>query len=170
MSGSNGTSRQLRRPSWNEVWAHVAEAVSARSLCIRAQIGAVIVDSRHRIVATGYNGPPASFPHGNLTCDKWCERAVKSGFTGSPDLLRSDYSDCPSLHAEANALLAADRSTWQGGIIYVLGDVCFNCAKLIANSGLSEVVVRRYETAEHRQPAATYAFLAQCGLTVVIDE
>lgn len=176
MTGSTGTETHSR-PSWDDVWAHVAEAVSARSLCVRAQVGAVIVDSRNRIVATGYNGPPAGFDSRDadgdstlsLGCVQWCGRASSASYVGSTDHLKPDYSDCVSLHAEANALLAADRSAWQGGTIYVDSDICFACAKLIANSGLSTVIVNRVVVHEHRNPESSYKFLERCGLTVVIE-
>lgn len=167
MTGSPGIETRSR-PSWDEVWAHVSEAVAARSLCVRLQAGAVIVDSTNRIVATGYNGPPAGFDHGNLPCVEWCGRASKADYVGPTAVLKSDYSDCPALHAEANALMAADRSAWQGGTIYIMGDPCFGCAKLIANSGLSNVVVRS-DGGEHRDPQGTYKFLERCGLEVVVE-
>lgn len=182
MTGSAGIATRSR-PSWDEVWAHVAEAISARSLCVRAQVGAAIVDSTNRIIATGYNGPPSGFAHDGEPCVAWCTRSAWSAWLqapGAPDMPdfipsgyegpRADYDDCPSLHAEANALMAADRSTWQGGTIYVLGDVCMNCAKLIANSGLSNVVVRRDgQSRDYRLPERSYEFLERCGLTVVVE-
>lgn len=67
------------RPTWDEVWLRVAAEVATRSLCVRDQVGAVIVDPGNRIVATGYNGPPAGFPHMDLTCDRWCSRAKPTG-------------------------------------------------------------------------------------------
>lgn len=175
-TGSSGTST-LSRPSWDEVWAHVAHAVATRSLCVRAQVGAVIVDSRNRIVATGYNGPPAGFDPRDaegesslqLGCSWWCDRG-KLPLDIEYRKLERDYSDCVALHAEANALMAADRSTWEGGAIYVLGDVCFSCAKLIANSGLSTVFVKQdNEERNYRDPQRSYEFLEACGLEVVIE-
>lgn len=157
------------RPSWDDVWIDVSMNIASRSLCVRAKVGAVIVDGTNRIVSTGYNGPPSGFDHGNLECTEWCGRASSAAYVGSDKMLKSDYSDCPALHAEANALMAADRSTWQGGTIYVLGDVCFSCAKLIANSGLSDVVVHRDEPREYRNPTHTYKFLERCGITVVVE-
>lgn len=242
------------RPTWDAVWLHVAEAVSARSLCTRSKVGAVIVTPANRIVAVGYNNPPAGFRggggyrdelvkliedsfrhpetaviqeplteaqlraaggHANQPCTEWCSRAKppaswltteqtpnhtlitdSSGTYTESDIpfkgvqrryLKTDedwlalgyerveeldpgYADCPSLHAEANALSVCDRSQREGGTIYVTSAVCFNCAKLVANSGLARVVVGASATEHaHRQPEASYEFLRSCGLTVDTD-
>lgn len=84
-------------------------------------------------------------------------------FTPAPD-----YSDCPALHAEANALMRGDRTAREGGTIYITSGVCFNCAKLIANSGLELVMVDPVAPAsQHRNCEKSYAFLESCGVTVV---
>lgn len=48
--------------------------------------------------------------------------------------------------------------------------VCFGCAKLIANSGLSRVVVRADAAAPHRHPTLSYRFLYRCGLNLLVRE
>jgi dCMP deaminase len=154
------------RPSWDQTRVEMALAIARRSLCSRDQVGAVIVDAGNKVIGEGYNGPPANFSrtHPDAHCHSWCAR----GSDGEPPL--SDYSDCPSLHAEANALMMSDRSLRSGGTIYVTSNVCFTCAKLVANSGLARVVVLvRYEH-QHRNSASSYEFLRRCGLTVEIVE
>lgn len=47
---------------------------------------------------------------------------------------------CVSLHAEANALVVCDRTQRELGTIYTTSIPCYDCAKLIANSGLARVV------------------------------
>jgi deoxycytidylate deaminase len=79
------------------------------------------------------------------------------------------YDDCPSLHAEANALITSDRSLRVGGTIYVTSDVCMGCAKLIANSGLTKVYVAAKRYDKHRNPQASYDFLLSCGVDIKID-
>lgn len=156
------------RPSWDETWLCVADDVSRRSLCVRDQVGAVVTDRRNRIVATGYNGPPERFDHGEEPCVTWCARAQSVGVADQQTLPR-DYSDCPSNHAEANALNVCDRSVREGGTIYVTSHVCFTCAKQIAGSGLAHVVVRpKDDDAAHRRPETGYAILKRCGITVEI--
>lgn len=79
-----------------------------------------------------------------------------------------DYTDCPALHAEANALMRGDRVAREGGTIYVTSHVCMGCAKLIANSGLRDVVVAAQHDGAHREPEKVYRFLDQCGISVMI--
>lgn len=165
------------RPTWDDTWFAVAQAVAQRSLCERDKVGAVVVSHSNRLLETGYNGPPAGFQTDGQGCGSWCTRAMysmKPYFDGSnPDLprrpaLKPDYSDCPSLHAEANALLRGDRSARERGTIYITSGVCFGCAKMIANSGLTLVMVDpNAPTSQHRNLEQSYAFLERCGVTVV---
>lgn len=156
------TSSTPSRPSWDETWLTVARTVAQRSLCERDKVGAVVVSKSNRLLETGYNGPPSGFRTDGVGCGSWCLRSE-----GHP--LTSDYSDCPSLHAEANALMRGDRFAREGGTIYVTSGVCFGCAKLIANSGLVQVVVDSYSIGMgvHRNAEKSYRFLESCGITVV---
>lgn len=171
-SSSARTTDRKPRLGWHETWLSVALVIANRSACDRAQVGAVIVDPTNRIIATGYNGPPAGFPHVG-GCLSWCTRAQEASVTTSPRVQRAildqSYSECPALHSEANALSVCDRRDRLGGTIYVTGHVCYGCAKLIANSGLHRVVVMTADAAEHRQPEASYKFLRDCGLDVTVD-
>lgn len=149
------------RPSWDEVWMTVADTVALRSRCSRAQIGAVVVSKDQRISSTGYNGPAATFP-AEGECMNWCARA--RGETP----LDNVYDSCPSIHAEANALLYVDRSRVEGGTVYITDAACIQCAKLISNSGVSRVVMRVSTIAAHRNPEATIEYFAKCGIDVTI--
>lgn len=120
---------------------NVAKAIAERSRCVRSAIGCVIVDARGRIVATGYNGPPAGWApegviefHESMMCDSFCPRAIGDAEVGG------SYSGCVSIHAEANALLNSDRRHREGGVLYTTRAPCLGCAKLIANSGVHSVV------------------------------
>lgn len=166
------------RPSWDAVWLDVADVVATRSLCDRDQVGSVIVDYRNRIISTGYNGSPEGFVHHGRSCRTWCARAAQHedveyeiravDGTIVREVPAPDYSDCPSLHAEANALMVCDRTVREGGTIYVTSHVCFTCAKLIANSGLERVVVRPRHPATHRDSPTGYVFLERCGIVVEV--
>jgi len=160
---SNSPGLPSIRPTWDDTWLGAARVLSSRSLCSRAQVGAIIVDEQHRVLASCYNGPPRSFPHNNDRCVAWCHRAA-----GAPGTRDPDYDDCPALHAEANAISASEYAARQRGTIYVTSHVCFGCAKLIANSGLARLVVAPDDEAAWRRPDRSYDLLRQCGLEVDI--
>ena len=92
---------------------------------------AIIVATDGRIVGTGYNGSPPNTP--NCT-DGGCPRAQQDVPHGST------YANCVACHAEANALLYSDRRDRRSATLYVSGPPCWDCAKLIASSGISRVV------------------------------
>jgi dCMP deaminase len=141
----------------------IADTISQRSRCSRAQIGAVVVSKDQRISSTGYNGPASLFPTED-ECMSWCPRA--QGLT----TLDNTYDSCPSIHAEANALLYVDRSRVEGGTIYITDAACYQCAKLISNSGITRVVMRIGTRAAHRLPDATVEYFKKCNIDVVITE
>lgn len=147
------------RPDWDATWMNVALTIAKRSKCSRAQVGAAIVSADQRISSTGYNGAAATLKvDGN--CINWCPRA--QGLTP----LDTTYDSCPSIHAEANALLYVDRSRVEGGTIYITGAPCVQCAKLISNSGLHRVVAIIRTIDVHRQPDKVFDYLRSCGIEV----
>lgn len=153
----------MSRPEWDELWLAVATLVGTRSRCDRRQIGAVAVTADNQVVATGYNGPPAHLEvEGN--CGGWCDR-------GQSLVVSNTYDKCVAIHAEANLLLRADRSRLEDGTIYVSSTCCFDCAKLVANSGLARVVmVVDWIGDSYRAPERSIQFLRDSGLVVkVID-
>lgn len=160
------TDVQMTRPSWDSIWLQVATQIGERSLCTRARVGAVIVDREFRVVSTGYNGPPAGFVHGGRPCSEWCGRGAAQDVR---NMMGESVFNCVAVHAEANALISADRSKWQGGAMYVVKHPCWECSKLIANSGLVTLVVRPVNpTPEGHHSEQTYDFLEACGVEVVV--
>lgn len=120
------------RPSWDEYFLGIAEAVSARADCKRASVGAVIVKN-HRIVSTGYNGAESGGPS-CLAGD--CPRAEEN----TKNHNNPDYSDCIGLHAEQNAIAYADRSGTENATIYLTTNPCDMCTKLIKAAGIIRIV------------------------------
>ncbi len=65
-----------------------------------------------------------------------------------------DYSNCPAVHAEANAILQAGRERTLGSSLYLVGiqatdetytpdpNSCTSCRRLIINAGIEKVYVR----------------------------
>lgn len=128
----------MNRASWDETWMSVAGDIALRSPCIRRQAGVVVVDATNRLVATGYNGFPSTRATNPVACHDMggCDRSR----LGVKD--PHSYTDCLSIHAEANALLFCDRRDREGGTIYITTNLCWECAKLVCNSGLKRVVMR----------------------------
>lgn len=144
------------RPSWDAVWLSIAKTIALRSRCEKAQVGSVIVDTKQRSVAMGYNGPASTFV-GKGGCTNWCGRAQNKQTDGA-------YDNCPSIHSEANALLYVDRSAVEGSTLYITHPPCMGCAKLISNSGIAKVVFEQGEADKHRNPEKVIQFLHECGI------
>lgn len=136
--------------------------MSRRSACVRATVGAVVVRD-NRVVSTGYNGPASGYPADtSLGCRSWCTRSA----AGLDKTAGYGYA-CPSIHAEANALLHASRQECEGATLYVTHAPCADCAKLISNSGVA-VVVMLQAPESHRPDPIPY--LNQCGIVCIILE
>lgn len=158
----------MTRPTWDHTWLGVAQAMAERSRCPTG-VGCVVVDSQQRVVATGYAGPPASYatfdPDGDgseiESCTRYCGRRL---------LPREDrdlaYRDCPSVHAELNALMFSDRTRVEGGTMYVSSSVCVTCMKPVGNSGVRRVVWLLGGTDTDRDTMTAVTYLGQCGITV----
>ena len=111
--------------SWDEYFMGVALLSSKRSKDPNTKVGACIVNNEHRIVGIGYNG----FPVG---CDD-----DKFPWGRDGDFLDTKYPYV--VHAEPNAILNANSKT-QGCTLYVSLFPCNECAKLIIQSGIKEIV------------------------------
>ena len=123
----------------------IAEAVCARSTCLRRKFGAIVV-KHDEIISTGYNGAP----RGRANCSDldYCYRAKMQVPRGQR------YELCRSVHAEANAIISASRADLMGSALYLAchdaetnaldGAVepCSMCKRLILNAGIETVYVR----------------------------
>ena len=108
------------RASWDCYFLKLAFVVSERSPDLRTQVGAVIVDSKKRIVSTGYNGTPSGFDDSFID---WF-----------------DESKYPYiLHAESNAISFANADL-SGCTLYSTLIPCSECTKLIVQNGIRNVI------------------------------
>ena len=114
---------QHRRADWNQYFMNIAREVASRSTCDRKHVGAVIVRDK-TILSTGYNGSIRGMPH----CDE----------VGH---MMEDGHCVATIHAEANAVIQAARNGVRidGGEIYVTASPCWNCFKMLANSGVKAI-------------------------------
>lgn len=137
----------MTRRDKTNYYLDMADVARERSTCLRRTYGAVIVKN-DTIVSTGYSGAP----RGRANC-------IDLGFCmrnklGIPRGER--YEFCRSVHAEANAIIAASREQMLGATLYLVGreadgtlmhdaNSCTMCKRMIINAGIDKVVVRRTE-------------------------
>lgn len=125
-----------KRPNWDAYFMEIAEVTKKRTNCIRNEVGAVVVKDK-TIIGTGYNGTPS----GIKNCfEGGCERCMKRerGEIGAG----VDKELCVCVHAEQNAILqsAYHGISTQGATLYSTIAPCNQCAKMIINAGIDEVV------------------------------
>jgi dCMP deaminase len=113
------------RKDIDEYFIELANLVGSRSTCDRGKPGCVIVRDKN-ILSTGYAGSPKGIYHcdeiGHEMEDNHCIRTT---------------------HAEANAICQAAKNgtAIKDSTLYCTMTPCYNCAKMIINSGVIKVVV-----------------------------
>ncbi|MGC8859204.1 MAG: deoxycytidylate deaminase [Ignavibacteria bacterium] len=112
--------------SWDEYFMGIAMLSAMRSKDPNTQVGACIVDQQNKIVGIGYNGFPIGCSDDLLP---WEREAKNINDTKYPYVV----------HAEANAILNSTKDL-HGAKIYVGLFPCNECAKLIIQAGIKEIV------------------------------
>ena len=112
-----------KRVGWSTYFMNIAKEVSTRSTCDRKHVGAVIARDK-TILSTGYNGSIKGLQH----CDEIGHEMV-------------DGHCVRTTHAEANAIVQAAKNgvSINNAEMYVTASPCYNCFKLIANSGINTI-------------------------------
>jgi len=112
--------------SWDEYFMGIALLSAKRSKDPNTQVGACIVDNYNKILGIGYNGFPIGCSDDVLPWDKESE-----------DVNKTKYPYV--VHAEANAILNSTKDL-HGSRMYVDLFPCNECAKLIIQSGIKEIL------------------------------
>lgn len=122
----------MERPSWDDYFMDIARLVAHRSTCLRRQVGAVMVKSKH-VLATGYNGTPSGITHCSETGCLRDQLKVPSG---------ERHELCRGLHAEQNAIIQAARHgiDIHGATLYCTHSPCIICSKMLINAGIKQIV------------------------------
>ena len=124
------------RPSWDEYFIELSDAVSKRATCDRGRSGCVIVRNK-QILVTGYVGSPAGLPH----CDEVGHQMKK--------MIHEDGSQTDhcvrTVHAEQNAICQAAKLgiSVDGATVYCRMTPCRTCAMLLINCGIKRVYCER---------------------------
>ena len=133
------------RVSKENYYLDIAQTVAERCTCLRKRYGAIIVKN-DVILSTGYNGAP----RGRQNCIDlaYCMRDKLNIPRGER------YEMCRSVHAEANAIIAAPRDQMLGATLYqtcvdpadggIIGNICscMMCKRMVINAGITTVIFR----------------------------
>ena len=103
---------------WDERFMALALHVAGWSRDESTRVGAVVVDAKKRVISLGFNGFPAGVDDTVKDRDQKLRRTV---------------------HAEINSVSFANRSI-EGCTIYVTHAPCSNCAAVLIQHGIGEVI------------------------------
>lgn len=142
-----------------DFYMRVAEEAAKMSDAVRLQVGAILVRD-NRILTYGFNGMPTGWDN---CCEhkEWCDAG---GFL-SPEEIEQQWpyqgvyldslgneiegryrlkSNPEVLHAETNAIAKIARSTdsSEGAVLFCTHAPCIDCAKIIHQAGIIEVIFR----------------------------
>lgn len=142
-------------PTWDETFMRFAQVAAGRSKDPRTQVGACIVSQDRRILSIGYNGTPRGFSDQDFPWGR-----------DSKDPLETKYPFV--VHAERNAILNFRGSLreLEGAVLYVTHSCCNECAKEIAQVGVSEVVFRSEHSMAGGADLAASAIFRHAGVRV----
>jgi|TARA_B100000768_G_C11228227_1_gene353839 dCMP deaminase len=129
------------------IYMQMAYQIAKLSYAKRRRVGCIIVKDT-QIISTGYNGTPYNFDN---QCEEIQFRDIENenhmkvleekGYECDDVCCSKEVTKREVLHAESNALAKISRSTLssEGADMYVTMSPCFDCAKLIIQSGIVRV-------------------------------
>lgn len=121
------TSKRTDYISWDDYFMAVAQLSAHRSKDPNTQVGACVVNKSKRIIGIGYNGFPMGLSDDVLPWDR------------EGEFLDTKYPYV--CHAEMNAITnTSNKTDLDGAVIYVSLFPCNECAKLVVQVGIREVV------------------------------
>ncbi|CAL4929496.1 unnamed protein product [Urochloa decumbens] len=149
--------KRERYISWDDYFMAIAFLSAERSKDPNRQVGACLVSQEGIILGIGYNG----FPRG-CSDDKlpWAKKSANG------DPLETKYPYV--VHAEVNAILNTNHASAAGQKLYVTMFPCNECAKIIIQSGVSEVIYfveKRIDNSAHVY-VASHKLLSMAGVKV----
>ena len=131
----------------------LCEEIATQSNCLSRHVGAIIIKN-NVLLATGYNRAPL-----NTTMCENCIRHTKhSG---------ESLDICKALHAEETCILnflkKYSYDTLKDCILYVSVAPCYNCAKLIVETGIKQVYAKYDYNSSY-----TKAIFDEAGVNLII--
>ena len=137
--------------SWDEYFMGIAVLSSMRSKDPNTQVGACIVKN-NRIMSIGYNGTPNGFE----------DKFFPWGREGQT--LNTKYPFV--CHAEMNAISNFEgiKKDLEGSKLYVTLFPCNECAKLVIQTGIKEVIYLEDKYKETEGVRASKIMFDECGV------
>lgn len=111
---------------WDEYFMALAVLASMRSRDPSTQVGAVIINHKHIVLATGFNGFPRNIDPKTFS---WAREG---------DFLDTKYAYI--CHAESNAIDNRGTNSLEDSTIYTTLYPCHECSKRVIQNGIKEVV------------------------------
>ena len=138
--------------NWDQYFMGVAKLSAMRSKDPSTQVGACIVGNDNRILSIGYNGTPNGYNDENFPWDR----------EGAP----LDTKYLYVCHAEMNAIVnyRGSRKDLENAKIYVDLFPCNECAKLIIQAGIKEVIYMSDKYAKLDAFIASKKLFDSCGI------
>lgn len=114
--------------TWDDYFMNIAILTSLRSKDSNTKVGAALVDSHNRIIGCGYNGLPSHLDESKFPTSRDASlpyNATKYAYV---------------VHAELNSILNTTVYNLNGSKIYCTLFPCNECAKVIIQKGISEII------------------------------
>ena len=139
--------------SWDEYFMAIAKLSAMRSKDPSTQVGACIVSNDNRILSIGYNGAPNGFE----------DERFPWGREGANLDTKYPYV----CHAEMNAILnfRGTKKDLENSRIYVDLFPCNECAKIIIQSGIKEIIYLSDKYATSENNIASRRLFDECGVS-----
>ena len=150
MRTESQTKKRTDYLSWDEYFMGVALLSAQRSKDPNTQVGACIVNPKNKIVGVGYNGFPTGCSDDEFPWDR------------EGDFLDTKY---PYIcHAELNAVINKISADLYDCRLYVALFPCNECAKVIIQAGITEVIYLSDKYAETEAVKASRRMFQAAGV------
>uniref|UniRef100_A0A672SNS5 Deoxycytidylate deaminase n=1 Tax=Sinocyclocheilus grahami TaxID=75366 RepID=A0A672SNS5_SINGR len=149
---SSQTKKRQGYLEWPEYFMAVAFLSAQRSKDPSSQVGACIVNQENKIVGIGYNGMPNGCDDDLLP---WSRSADNKLDTKYPYVC----------HAELNAIMNKNSADVKGCTMYVALFPCNECAKLIIQAGIKDVIYLSDKYHNTPEMTASRRLLNLAGIT-----
>ena len=138
--------------TWDEYFMGVAKLSSMRSKDPSTTVGSCIVSETNRILSIGYNGAPNGYSDEEFPWER------------EGDSLEIKYPYV--CHSEMNAILNynGSKKDLNGARIYVDLFPCNECAKIIIQSGIKEVIYLSDKYFDSENNIASRRLFDKCGI------